>query len=72
MTHHRQIPPDSEWTKIGLAAPARRALVAAKIYKVSDLKKVTQEELMQLHGMGNSALARLRVIMDAKKISFKK
>jgi len=72
MSHFREIPPDAEWVKIGLAAPARRALVEAKLYKVSDLRKISIEELRGLHGMGNSAICRLRVIMKAKKITFKK
>jgi DNA repair protein RadC len=63
--------PDAEWQRIGLSAPARRALVAAKLYKVSDLRRVTLQELTEMHGMGKSAIARLRVIMDAKKIRFR-
>lgn len=62
---------DQEWQKIGLAAPARRALVDAKLYKVSDLRKITLTELTAMHGMGKSAIARIRVIMEAKKISFR-
>ena len=62
---------DSEWRKIGLAAPARRALVDAKLYRVSDLRRVSHAELAALHGMGKSAIARLRVIMDAKKMAFR-
>ncbi len=72
MSYHREVPKDAEWAKIGLAAPARRALVEAKLYKVSDLRKVSLEEVSTLHGMGKSALARLKVIMEAKKISFRK
>ena len=71
MSHNREIPLDEEWVKIGLAAPARRALIGAKLYKVSDLRKISEAELMELHGMGKSALARLRVIMQAKKIRFR-
>ena len=59
---------DGEWRKIGLAAPARRALVDAKLYKVSDLRKISLTELSELHGMGKSAIARLSAIMEAKKI----
>lgn len=62
---------DQEWQRIGLAAPARRALVEAKLYKVSDLRKISLQELAALHGMGKSAIARLKVIMEAKKISFR-
>ncbi len=62
---------DREWREIGLAAPARRALVDAKLYKVSDLRKITVDELEGLHGMGKSAVARIKVIMNAKKIKFR-
>ena len=61
---------DGEWRKVGIAAPARRALVDAKLYKVSDLRKISLEELSELHGMGKSAIARLKVLMAAKKINF--
>ena len=62
---------DGEWRKIGLAAPARRALVDAKLYKVSDLRKISLSDLSDLHGMGKSAVARLSAIMEAKKIRFR-
>ena len=54
-----------------IAAPARRALVDAKLYKVSDLRKISLAELEGLHGMGKSAVARLKVLMNAKKIKFR-
>jgi hypothetical protein len=62
---------DREWREIDLAAPARRALVDAKLYKVSDLRKISIAELEGLHGMGKSAVARIKVIMNAKKIKFR-
>lgn len=62
---------DGEWRKIGLAAPARRALVDAKLYKVSDLRKISARELAELHGMGKSAIARINQIMKAKSIRFR-
>jgi DNA repair protein RadC len=61
---------DGEWKKIGLSGPARRALVDAKLYKVSDLRKITLQELESLHGLGKSSIARIKVIMNAKKIRF--
>ena len=61
---------ESEWAKIGLSGPARRALVEAKLYKVSDMRRITLEELNSLQGMGKSSVARIQVIMRAKKISF--
>jgi DNA repair protein RadC len=60
-----------EWYRLGLSGPARRALVNAKLYKVSDLRKISLDELLALHGMGKSSVARIRVIMDAKKIRFR-
>ena len=64
-------PLELEWFKIGLTGPARRALVEAKLYKVSDLRKISLDELIALHGMKKSSVARIREIMDAKKISFR-
>ena len=62
---------DGEWRAIGLTGPARRALVNAKLYKVSDMRKITSSELDQMHGLGKSAIARIKQIMAAKKISFR-
>jgi len=62
---------DQEWREYKIAAPARRALVDAKLYKVSDLRKISLSELEGLHGMGKSAVARLKVLMNAKKIKFR-
>jgi hypothetical protein len=61
---------DREWREYGISAPARRALVDAKLYKVSDLRKISESNLESLHGMGKSAIARLKVLMNAKKIKF--
>ena len=62
---------DGEWKRIGLTGPARRALVDAKLYRVSDLRKITLQQLEELHGMGKSSVARIKVIMNAKKIRFR-
>jgi DNA repair protein RadC len=62
---------DSEWQRIGLSGPARKALVQARLYKVSDLRKVSLAEIASLHGMGKSTIARLKVIMEAKKMRFR-
>jgi DNA-directed RNA polymerase alpha subunit len=67
----QQVALEVEWRKIGLTAPARKALVEAKIYKVSDLRRVSPEELSSLPGLGKSAIARIKVIMNAKKIKFR-
>ena len=62
---------DQEWREYGIAGPARRALVDARLYKVSDLRKISQSDLEQLPGLGKSVIARLKVLMDAKKIKFR-
>ena len=61
---------DMVWRELGLAAPARRALINAKLIKLNDLKKITRSELLKLHGMGPNALAVISKAMRAKKISF--
>ena len=56
---------DGEWREIGLAAPARRALIDDGIYKITDLRKVSLAALKELHGMGPNAI---RIILaEAKK-----
>ena len=60
-----------EWFRIGLTAPARKALVEAKLYKVSDMRKISLEELRGLSGVSKSAISRIQVIMRAKKINFR-
>jgi DNA-directed RNA polymerase alpha subunit len=62
---------DGEWKKLGLAAPARRALVNAKIIRIDDLKKITEAKLISLHGMGPSSLPKIKSAMRKKKIKFK-
>ena len=60
-----------EWFRIGLTAPARKALVEAKLYKVSDMRKISLQELQAIQGISKSAIARIQVIMRAKKMSFR-
>lgn len=55
----------------GLAAPARRALDEAGFTRLEDLAQVTEAEVRGLHGMGPSALRRLREAMHAHGISFR-
>lgn len=62
---------DGAWRKIGLTAPARKALVDAKLYKVSDLRKISLAELTELEGISKSSVARIKVIMNAKRLNFR-
>jgi len=62
---------DGEWRKLGLAAPARRALVNAGITKLPQLKKLRREEVEALHGMGPSALKLLMSSLSELGLSFR-
>ncbi len=62
---------DSEWRALGLAAPARRALVNAKIYTYSHLENKTRAQISALHGMGPSAMTRILRAMRSRRLKFK-
>lgn len=50
---------DEVWRALGLAAPARRALLNHGIDTVEKLRKFPYSEIAALHGMGPHALTRL-------------
>jgi len=54
-----------------LASPTRRALKNAGIVHLKQLTQVTEEELLQLHGMGPNALEKLREALEANGLSFR-
>ena len=54
-----------------LAAPARRALQSAGITSLRQLTRVSEAELLQLHGMGKNALGTLREALGEKGWSFR-
>jgi predicted DNA-binding protein (MmcQ/YjbR family) len=58
---------DAEWKALGLAAPARRALIGAGFTGLLDLRGTTLESLRELHGMGPTALELLRVALASTK-----
>lgn len=62
---------DGPWREIGLAAPARRALIDDGLYKVSDLRKVSLAALKELHGMGPNAIRILVAEMKKQDIQFR-
>ena len=53
-----------------IAAPAQRALQSAGIHSLKQLTKVTEAELLQMHGMGPNALGKLRQALAEKGLSF--
>ncbi|MBI5950570.1 MAG: DNA-binding protein [Chloroflexi bacterium] len=53
-----------------LAAPAQRALQSIGVTTLKQLTKITEAELLQLHGMGPNALGKLRQALAEKSLSF--
>lgn len=60
----------SDLPKIG--APAQRALASVGITTLKQLTAVTEEELLQLHGIGQKAVRILREDLKSKGWSFRK
>ena len=54
-----------------VSAPAQRALQSAGISSLKQLTEITEAELLQLHGMGQSALGTLRDALKARGLSFR-
>jgi len=54
-----------------LAAPAQRALTSAGIMQLEQLTKLTEAELLQLHGMGRNAVGTLREALKSRGLSFR-
>ena len=54
----------------GLGSPARRALAAAEIESLEDLTRISETELLKLHGMGPKAFGVLSVSMKLEGLSF--
>lgn len=62
--------PDAYWRTIGLAAPARRALISAHITTLHDLTTWRAVDLAMLHGMGPHAMMRLRHALADARLRF--
>lgn len=56
---------------IDVAAPARRALQSANIYKIEDFTKFSEKEIKELHGIGKNALNKICNILNINNIYFK-
>ncbi|RFU68417.1 DNA-binding protein [Bacillus sp. V59.32b] len=54
--------------KIG--KPATRALTAAGFSRLEQFTKVTEADVLKLHGMGPKALGIIRLALEAKGLSF--
>lgn len=60
---------DESGLPAGLAAPARRALAAAGYTQLEQLSKVSEAELMQLHGMGPRAMEQIRAALRTARLA---
>jgi hypothetical protein len=54
-----------------LAAPARRALIGAGYNRLEHLTRVTEPDVMKLHGMGANAMQVLRNALRERGLSFR-
>ena len=61
---------ESDLPKIG--APATRAVNGMGITRLSQFTKFTEDEIMQLHGMGPKAMGILKKALAEKGLQFKK
>lgn len=55
-----------------LSAPARRALESQGISTLKQLSKFSENELLELHGIGPSAIPILKTALKEKDLQFKK
>lgn len=62
---------DQAWQQLGLAAPARRGLVNANLFKLKDLTKISKAQFLAIHGIGPNAAMKISTAMKSQKISFK-
>lgn len=61
---------DAEWKALGLAAPARRALVNAGFTHLEHLNGESEARIAGLHGMGPKALGVLAVALRSNGWGF--
>ena len=55
-----------------LASPARRALENTEVKTIEALAQMSEEEIMELHGIGRNAVKTIKAFMDEHGFSFKK
>lgn len=55
---------------VGLSNPARRALAGAGYLRLEQFSKLTEAEVLKLHGMGPKGIEALRRALADKGLSF--
>lgn len=68
-TCEKERKPENEFLS-SLAAPARRALENNGVVTLQQLAKFSEEEILQLHGMGPGSLPKLRSALETIGLSF--
>jgi len=63
---------EGSWRELGLAAPARRALIDEGLFQLSDLRKESLAGIKALHGMGPQAMRVLIAEMKKADLTFRK
>ena len=61
---------DAYWQHLGLAAPARRALLAHHCHTLADVCQHRRSAVAQWHGIGPNALAILDAALRAAGFNF--
>lgn len=62
--------PANEWMS-ALSAPARRALENNNLTSLKKIANCTEKEILTLHGIGPSALPKLKTALQAAGLTFK-
>jgi hypothetical protein len=62
---------DAGWREIGLAAPARRALIDDGLFELADLRKVSLAAVKELPGMSPNAVRILIAEMKKADLAFR-
>lgn len=70
MTTKKQSPQESDFPA-GLSLPALRALYGAGYTQLKDLTKVSEADVLNLHGMGPKGIRMLKAALKKKGLSFK-
>jgi hypothetical protein len=69
MAHEEQAEPSHDFPP-GIGKPATRAFIAAGYTRLEQFTKVTEADLLQLHGVGPKALGIIRSALNARGQSF--
>lgn len=54
-----------------LAAPARRALIGAGVWRLEQLAGFSEAELKKLHGIGPNAMQQLQQALESRGLRFR-